>query len=106
MNCLFDESISEKVNALVVEFFGCEKHEITAVADTVYKKVAVFFLRRHFGFALHLIGRAYKMNYLFVETVTKQIEKEIEVDQSLKNKIEGIKRSLYEKVDQRRSSVA
>lgn len=70
----FDTEKAKHVESLVCGEFGCAISEIVSFKDSIFKKVVVFLLSKHYGYDKRMIGHKYQMTYLFVPTVVSELE--------------------------------
>lgn len=86
----FDITVATEVENAVMEVYGTERYEIYRFADSEVKKVVVFILFNHLRYDKFMIGRNYKMTYLYVPTVSNELEYWYNRDEKIKQKIDMV----------------
>lgn len=84
----FDIAVATEVENAVMKVYGSERYDIYQFADSEVKKVVVFILYHHFKYDKFMIGKNYKMTYLFVPTVSIELVYWYERDEKIKEKID------------------
>lgn len=90
----FDATIATNVENAVMEFFGCERHDIVKYRDSEVKKVVVFILLHHFGFNKRIIGWNYRITHWYVPTAALEIKIQCDMDESFKAKVDAVLNSV------------
>lgn len=78
---------AKEVENAVMQVFQCNVSDLIGFDDTPYKKVVVFVLSKLLGYNKRNIGIAYNMTYLYVPTVSDEIERLFLLDRTTRNKI-------------------
>ena len=86
----FDTEKAKRVESAVCSEFGCAICEIVSFRDSIFKKVVVFILSKHFGYDKRVLGHKYQMTYLYVPTVVEEMEFMIKTVPSFEEKINSV----------------
>lgn len=84
----FDITVATEVENAGMEVYESKRHDIYQFADSEVKKVVVFILYHHFKYDKFMIGKNYKMTYLFVPTVSIELAYWYDRDERIKEKID------------------